>query len=133
NAFYGPARNQVRDLVKIFENANAESLFGFSNRRMAFDDVISKALCAFEEANIAGKITASDVSDKYRSLEGFSRFSLERASAAIEKFCAAASYSPISLKLNKATLFSWIIFTSTLQHSSSDKIAPALASYIPSF
>ncbi len=47
NAFFGPVREQVKDLVYRLESHNESGVLGFSNRRMAFDDVIAKVLCSF--------------------------------------------------------------------------------------
>src|ERR1700753_3242148 len=48
NAFFGPVREQVRSLVLLLESASIANAVGFSNRRMAYDDVLAKLLCTLE-------------------------------------------------------------------------------------
>src|SRR4029077_19472660 len=41
NAFYGPAREQLKELVRLFEaGGNDKETIGFSNIRLAYDDII---------------------------------------------------------------------------------------------
>jgi Protein of unknown function DUF262 len=45
NAFYGPAREQLKELVKLFEDGgNDKETIGFSNVRLAYDDIIARLL-----------------------------------------------------------------------------------------
>jgi Protein of unknown function DUF262 len=45
NAFYGPAREQLKNLVSVFQSLdNTVNTIGFSNTRLAYDDVISRLL-----------------------------------------------------------------------------------------
>ncbi len=137
NAFYGPARDQVRALVDQLEKNNAEELFKLNNKRMAFDDVIAKVLCSFDEGNLSSKITASDISSRFRSADGFRNDSIARARSAIELLCGSVSKQSVTLSFNKGTLFSWIIFSSLLLRNSSEAeradVEKTFARFVSSF
>ncbi|WP_313150493.1 DUF262 domain-containing protein [Lysinibacillus capsici] len=115
NAFIGETRNQIRELVEIFESfgANKESI-GFSNSRMAYDDVISKFCYILETRTLRRKITSSDISERYRNNEPFSKEVFLKAKDIIEFFIISIlKYKEKfeeKLYLNKATLFSWLIY-----------------------
>ena len=53
NAFFGPVREQIKGLLEDFSRLGMErGVFGFSNSRMAYDDVLSRVaqanfLCSF--------------------------------------------------------------------------------------
>ncbi|HII4500089.1 TPA: DUF262 domain-containing protein [Clostridium perfringens] len=115
NAFIGKTRNQVKELVKIFEESGADKeTIGFSNSRMAYDEVISKMCYAIEINTISKKITSNMVSDKYRMDDGFEVEVIESVKYVLQYFIKSLkSYDNpiIKLSINKATLFSWLIFT----------------------
>lgn len=115
NAFIGMTRNQVKELVKIFEESGAEKeTIGFSNSRMAYDEVISKLCYAIEINTISKKITANMVSDKYRMDNGFESEVIQSVKEVLQYFMGSLKnydYRFIKLSINKATLFSWLIFT----------------------
>jgi Protein of unknown function DUF262 len=115
NAFVGDTRNQIRDLVDSFERAGAnKETIGFTNSRMAYDDVISKFCYILEIGTLKRKITSSDISEKYRNNEPFSMNVYFEAKAILEFFIESAirsnDFYSKRLSLNKATLFSWLIF-----------------------
>jgi hypothetical protein len=58
NAFFGPVRQQIKQLVQLLEENQWSSIIGFSNRRMAYDDVLAKLLCTLEVGTLAKKISA---------------------------------------------------------------------------
>jgi hypothetical protein len=113
NAFIGSTRNQIKDLVKQFEEMGAsKELIGFSNLRLSYDEVISKFCYTIEQGTLRRKVTGPAISDKYRLDEPFSIECISKAKSVIEKFMNALSIAeqPVNLTLNKATLFSWFIF-----------------------
>lgn len=112
NAFFGPVREQTKDLVKLLETrAQFKRSLAFSNSRMAYDDVLSRTALAVERRTLAEKITSGDLDTLYRGEKplsdetiGLIRESIRRLDSAIGN-----SNDPIP-KFNKATLFSWLIF-----------------------
>jgi hypothetical protein len=115
NAFVGNTRSQIRELVEKFEEAGAKKdTIGFSNSRMAYDDVISKYCYVLEQGTVKKKVTSTQISEKYRKNEGFSNEIIEKVDKVLHFFIVGALVSKDTygrnLSLNKATLFSWLIF-----------------------
>ncbi len=73
NAFYGEPRKQIKQLVTVMEEAGIEKNFiGFSNSRMAYDDVLARVCFVFEIQTLHKRITSEELSDRYRSSVPFS-------------------------------------------------------------
>jgi hypothetical protein len=112
NAFFGPVREQIKKLVEQLSSSGIDKEFlGFSNSRMAYDDVHARVALAIERKTLAEKITASDLADLYRSESSLSSRAASLTENAITKFAAAKSrVGPIRPRFNKATIFSWFLF-----------------------
>ncbi|MHB0781520.1 DUF262 domain-containing protein [Pseudomonas putida] len=110
NAFYGPVRDQIRELVLSLEGRGiGKEQFGFSNARMAYDDVICRVALTVKRGTIATKIIGNDLVELYRSeepLDEYDQASLERCLDLFVESCAVAPKP----KFNKATLYSWLVF-----------------------
>ncbi|TGN41659.1 DUF262 domain-containing protein [Marinobacter confluentis] len=127
NAFYGPVRVQIKDLVKGMQELGIDkSILGFSNSRMAYDDVLSKFLLYVERGSIREKITEGDVTNLFRRNFGFSDSTVNDANAALKGFAEAFhTVSTSKVKFNKATLLSWLLFFLRIRVSSySPEITP---------
>lgn len=56
NAYIGETRNQIKLLVDYFEKAGAsKDTIGFSNSRLAYDEIIAKYCYAIEYKNFKAK------------------------------------------------------------------------------
>lgn len=104
NAFYGPIRTQVKEFVDILEDVP----FGFSNSRMALDDVVARVCIAIETRTIAKKLTSTQLTERYRSKVPFSKETLLICYQAVVSFTKSSESWAEKIKLNKATLFSWL-------------------------
>jgi hypothetical protein len=104
NAFYGPVRTQVKEFVDILEHVP----FGFSNSRMALDDVVARVCIAIETRTIAKKLTSAQLTERYRSKIPFSEETLLICYQAVVNFTKSSESWTEKVKLNKATLFSWL-------------------------
>ncbi|PYY27075.1 DUF262 domain-containing protein [Paenibacillus illinoisensis] len=134
NAFFGPARQQVKDIVTMFENIGLNKDFlGFSNSRMAFDDVISKFFYILDSGTLLEKVTSNSVTNKYRSQEEFSKDTLYRVHKAVDFFGEASTYVDFKAKFNKATLFSWLCFIAQLHSNRIGISSKILGRYISFF
>lgn len=117
NSYIGETRNQIKNLVDYFENLGADKdTVGFSNSRMAYDDILSKFCYALEERSIKKKITSINISEKYRNDDPFDNEIMERAKESMSFFINSSKLGKIKFKnqklnINKATLFSWLIFS----------------------
>jgi hypothetical protein len=114
NAFFGPAREQVKKLVELAQASGLDrDAIGFSNSRMQYDDVLSRA-CMFAEAkSFHAKVTAGALNDKYRSKKPFADSVINVVEDAIRLLALGRATFGRQLRLNKATLLSWILFTAS--------------------
>jgi hypothetical protein len=119
NAYFGEARQQVKELVEFMERLGfAGETIGFSNSRMAYDDVLAKCLMTFELKTFDEKITASNVTSRYRSDRGFSDEDIYDLKAGLSFISGAfSSKYDTKFKLNKATLYSWVVFARRFMRS----------------
>ncbi|WP_339195953.1 DUF262 domain-containing protein [Solibacillus sp. FSL R5-0449] len=117
NSYIGDTRNQIKNLVEYFESIGADkSTIGFSNSRMAYDDIISKFCYMLEKGSIKKKITSNNISEKYRNNEPFSEEIIISAKETLDFFIKSSQmghqkFIITKLNINKATLFSWLIFS----------------------
>ena len=113
NAYIGETRNQIKELVNFFEEAGASrETIGFSNSRLAYDEIIAKFCYAIELRTLRQKIIASDISDKYREDIAFSSGTIDECHYVLGKFMKIVNRNSdyYRIKMNKATIYSWFIF-----------------------
>lgn len=121
NAFYGPAREELKDLVKQFEAGNNnKKTIGFSNARLAYDDIVARLLLFLEAKTFATKSTEALVSQRFKDRSGFSATVLERARKSISLFSTSREKAS-AVRLNKASTLSWLLFFARF-----DKLEPNL-------
>jgi hypothetical protein len=115
NAYIGETRNQIKRLVEEFESiGGTKETVGFSNSRLAYDEIISKFAYMIEINTLRKKVTAGDISKKYRESIPYSNETIEVVRKALKtyiecmkKIKANYDYCP---KHSKATLVSWLIY-----------------------
>ena len=111
NAFFGPVRKQIKELVQFLTACGIDKTFiGFSNSRMAYDDVIAKLCYSLEEGTLAKKVTAGTLTHWYRSTEPFSDETIGHCKRAVSLLGDMKPHLAGHLKFNKATLHSWLWF-----------------------
>lgn len=118
NTFIGEARNQIRRLANLFESYGASrETIGFSNSRMAYDDVIAKLCCYLELNTLRRRITPKVITERYKSNACFSERVYEQASQDLSIFMGSVvTYTSnkltknMQVALSKETLLSWLIF-----------------------
>ncbi|WP_306017470.1 DUF262 domain-containing protein [Oceanicaulis sp. MMSF_3324] len=112
NALYGPAREQLKNLVEYFISAgNDRQALGFSNVRLAYDDVLARMLYFVESGSFSIKGTESRISERFRSREPFSGRVIDKVEHCINSFSLIKG-SAKDVKLNKASLLSWLMLFS---------------------
>ena len=117
NAYIGDTRDQIKELVIRFEKMGADKdIVGFSNSRLAYDEIISKFAYMIEINSLKRKITAGDISKRYREDKTFSENTIDIVEKALETYVECMKgvinnhlYHP---KLSKATLISWLLYIS---------------------
>ena len=113
NAYIGETRNQIKELVYFFEEIGASrETIGFSNSRLAYDEIIAKFCYALELRTLRQKIIASDISDKYRDDIAFSKNTINECHYVLERFMKIVDSNSYyyRIKMNKATIYSWFVF-----------------------
>ncbi|MDG6079729.1 DUF262 domain-containing protein [Erythrobacter litoralis] len=110
NAFYGPAREQLKELVALFESlGNSKTTLGFSNSRLAYDDIIARILYFIEQGSFAKKSTEKVISQRFKSREEFSHDVFGATERAIRIFSDAREFAG-RVRFNKASSLSWLLF-----------------------
>lgn len=115
NAYVGETRNQIKNLVTEFEDMGAKKeIIGFSNSRLAYDEIISKFAYMIEINSLKRKITAGDISKKYRDSEPYTDEAMNIVKEVLLKYIGCMNginekyiYTP---KHSKATIVSWFIY-----------------------
>ena len=114
NAYIGETRNQIKELVLYFEKLGAsKETIGFSNSRLAYDEIIAKFCYAIEIKTLRQKIVSSNISEKYRENDKFSDYTIDQCKQVLNDFFCVINASKsdnIRLKMNKATIYSWFVF-----------------------
>ncbi|MEW1586353.1 DUF262 domain-containing protein [Micromonospora vinacea] len=117
NAFIGAARNQVKELVEwAGSRGMSAQRLGFSNARMAYDDLLARFLLTLEQGRLTEKVTALRITTRYREKEPFSEPVISLATQALEFFLRLEllDRSEHRLKWNKATVHTWLCLAAKL-------------------
>ena len=117
NAFIGPARNQIKELVDWagVRGLTAERL-GFSNARMAYDDLLARFLLTLEQGGLTEKVTALRITTRYREKDPFPDEVVERAHLALEFVLGAPLLDRGDrVRFNKATIHTWLCIAAKLE------------------
>jgi hypothetical protein len=134
NAFFGKVRSDVKKLVTEMQSGGlSPSFWGFSNARMAYDDVIARTCLILDNGTFKKKVSSSDLVDQYRSDKRFSSNTIQEVSQALELLGQARRLMNKGPKLNKATAQSWLIFLSSVIRNISAVPVGHLASFIEEF
>lgn len=131
NAYIGVTRDQIKNLSNkfLFMGASKE-LIGFSNSRLAYDEVISKFCYTLELGTLKKKITSNDLSEKYRKGIEFSEESIEITDTVLQKFVDAINVErDYTYTFTKATLFSWFVFIRQNLYIEKDKLEEIIANF----
>lgn len=111
NAFFGHARQQVRDLTELAQqHGMSPGRIGFSSARLAYEDVVARFLWTIEIGSIAEKVTASRVTARYRSSAAIPDDVIHVAAHALVQVFGSSTLDDPGIRLNKATAHSWLLF-----------------------
>ncbi|MGN2250884.1 DUF262 domain-containing protein [Frateuria sp. GZRe14] len=115
NAFFGHARRQVKNIIEEIQSGLvAKTYFGFSNARMAYDDIVARALVILENGTLRQRASSGLLVDKYRSTDGFSDSAVMRLREGLGLLAEASPWVDSPIKLNKATALSWLVFSASV-------------------
>jgi len=111
NAFYGPIRDQIKEIKKLMDDCGFDKDFlGFSNSRMAYEDVISKVFYAVETGSMSEAISSSLIAKRFREPIPLDSILYNKVRDSIVFFSSLKNEITGSVKFNKATFFSWLMF-----------------------
>jgi hypothetical protein len=118
NAFFGPVRSQIKELVADCGHKLSQSeILGFSNSRMALDEVFGRLLRTLELGSLNRKVTAAEVDDMYRRQQPASSHHIRRIAAATDLLASIGRtvltyHGPSAprVRLNRATTHTWLLF-----------------------
>jgi len=109
NALVGDSRQQVKTLVASAQLSGwSPEAIGFPNARLAYDDAIARMCVCIEEGTVRTSLTPAVMEKYYRHPGGFSSGTKTVALAAVSELGRGIQASP-GVKLNKATLFTWLM------------------------
>ncbi|WP_367320814.1 DUF262 domain-containing protein [Streptomyces sp. HUAS ZL42] len=122
NALFGAARDQVKDVVSTLVEAGLlkREVVGFSNGRLAYDDVMARVCVALEEGTLRRQLSNTYIEQFYRSND-FSPSVIRRACDAGIALGATLGGRKI-MRFNKATLFTWLVFTDHVIQTTGESI-----------
>lgn len=126
NAFFGHPRDQIKDLTRTAQlQGMDEKRIGFSNKRLAFEDVIARFVFLLEKRTLKEKLTATALADRYRGGEPFAENEIDTARKTIDRFFSLNVLDSPVIRLNKATAQSWLYFTARLISQDEEDWSPA--------
>lgn len=116
NAFFGETRKQIKALVQSLETEGLDERFwGFSNARMAYDDILSRVALFLEQNSLRRRVTAGTLADRFRSGHGFDSSAIDSIREVIHLCGQAKELLGQAPQFNKATAQSWLVFLSVAQ------------------
>lgn len=111
NALHGEARDQVKRLVDELTEVGLldRSMIGFTNGRLAYDDIIARTCVAIERGSLRQHINNSVVENYYRS-GIFSDATIGSVHEAGYELRRQIEASEGRVKFNKGTLQTWLVY-----------------------
>ncbi|WP_170981662.1 DUF262 domain-containing protein [Nocardioides dongxiaopingii] len=128
NAFIGGPRNQVRALVSwASEIGLVAERVGFSNSRMAYDDLLARFLLAVEQGTLQEKVTAQKITNRYRTKDEFASHIMDRARESISFVVGLEVFDSTGqgFKPNKATFHTWLCLAAKLTVLEDEELSAA--------
>ncbi len=112
NAFFGAPREQIAELARSAEQAGmVKERIGYSNARLAYEDVLARFVWTLELNTLGEKVTASRVTERFRHEEPFDNSTMSLAQTATDAFFSAKTLGLKEVRLNRAMTHSWLCFT----------------------
>lgn len=111
NALHGDARDQVKELVEELKASGllTKERIGFSNSRLAYDDVIARACVAMELDDMRTHINNNVVEAQYRS-GAFADTTIVGVRSAGARLLELIDWTSSRVRFNKGTLQTWLVY-----------------------
>jgi hypothetical protein len=136
NAFFGETRKQIKTLVSRLDSFElTDSFWGFSNARMAYDDMLSRVASYLDQGSLKKKVTAASLADRFRSGAPFKIETITLLETVIELLGQGRKQMDLKpVHLNKATAQSWLLFLASASKQLDGAITAELVSHcVPEF
>ncbi|WDE13489.1 DUF262 domain-containing protein [Thalassomonas haliotis] len=116
NSIYGDVREDIKALVDHMEKVEVDKkILGFSNSRMAYNDMLSRVCMYLEKGHLRATVNDSTLNERYRHEQEFSSQILTAVESALSFLGGMQSYiseHDITLNLTKASSLNWLVFIS---------------------
>lgn len=137
NSIYGDVREDIKQLVQKMDSYGVtKQVVGFSNSRMAYNDLLSRVCVYLEKGSIRAKVDDAVLNTRYREDRVFSQeiiFAVEKGLMFLGDVEKHLSIVNLELNLTKASTFSWLIFLSNLHLSNTSLFESGSTSLFDSF
>lgn len=114
NSIYGDVRDDIKSLVSKMESYGVDKdVVGFSNSRMAYNDLLSRVCIYLEKGSIRAKIDDTVLNARYREDRVFEPSIISAVECGLKFFGSVEPHlvnNRIELNLTKASTLSWLIF-----------------------
>lgn len=111
NALYGKTKNQVSEVVDYFKELGlTEDVIGFSNDRLAYEDICAKLCTYIEENKFNVNVDNKYLSYRYSNI-AFEEETIYKVKRTISQFQKLLGYHEFDVKFTKITLLNWLLFS----------------------
>jgi hypothetical protein len=118
NAQVGQTRAQIKSLSKKLSELNLDSKFiGFSNTRLAHDDLFARLCLYLEKGGTKSRVSDAELYEKYRKDEVFQEQIYNAVACSLEimgQTKRRLTEDKTEVHITKASFFSWLLFVSEL-------------------
>ncbi|WP_394151525.1 DUF262 domain-containing protein [Vibrio maritimus] len=118
NAQVGATRAQIKSLANSLYESGLDSKFiGFSNTRLAHDDLFARLCLFIEKGGVKSKVSDSELYERYRKDDTFQDDTIKAVEFSISlmaKIKEKLESNNISVHITKASFFSWLLFISQM-------------------
>lgn len=118
NAQVGQTRKQIKSLSRKLSELNLDSKFiGFSNTRLAHDDLFARLCLYLEKGGTKSRVSDTELYEKYRKDEVFQKEiynSVTTALLIMAQIKVRLTDENTEVHITKASFFSWLLFMSEL-------------------
>ncbi|MGL0940868.1 DUF262 domain-containing protein [Vibrio vulnificus] len=118
NAQVGLTRAQIKALTtSLYESGLDSKFIGFSNTRLAHDDLFARLCLFIEKGGVKAKVTDSELYERYRKDQTFRDETIEAVEYSISLMARIKNIldsDNLSVHITKASFFSWLLFISQM-------------------
>jgi hypothetical protein len=131
NSIYGDVREDIKQLVDYMDEVGVtKNILGFSNSRMAYNDMLSRVCFFTEKQTLRATLNDSVLNEMYRDDNNLSErvlFAVKSSLKFLAQMQAHIEENELSLNLTKASSLNWLFLLSRIDmHNPIQQILPEL-------